>query len=124
LLVAYAIVNWHLNWTAIFFPLLIAPLVLVTMGITWIVSSLAVYVRDIGQTTGIITTIMLFLSPVFFPSSAIPEPYRDLLQVNPLTFIIEQSRDVLIWGNMPDWIGLAFYSVLSVVVAWLGLFRF
>lgn len=124
LLAVYAIVNWHVNWTAIFFPLLIAPLMLVTMGITWVVASLAVYLRDIGQTTGIITTIMLFLSPVFFPASAIPEPYRDLLHINPLTFIIEQSREVLIWGREPNWTGLLFYSLLSVLIAWAGLFWF
>ncbi len=124
LLLAFALVHWRLNWTAIFFPLLIAPLVLLTMGITWFVASLGVFIRDIGQTTGIITTIMLFLSPVFFPSSALPEPYRGLLQVNPLTFIIEQSRDVLIWEKLPDWGGLLVYFVASVAVAWLGLFWF
>ena len=62
LLLAFGLVHWHLNWTVVFFPLLIVPLVLLTMGITWFVASLGVFIRDIGQTTGIVTTIMLFIS--------------------------------------------------------------
>jgi len=78
----------------------------------------------VGQTTGIITTIMLFLSPVFFPISALPEEFRVLLHLNPLTFMIEQARDVLVWGRPPDWQGLGLYFLLSLIVAWLGLFWF
>jgi lipopolysaccharide transport system permease protein len=63
---------------------------------------------------------MLFLSPVFYPVSALPGHLRPLMLLNPLTFIIEQVRSVLIWGGMPDWSGLAVYSLLSVGVAWTG----
>jgi lipopolysaccharide transport system permease protein len=124
LLAAFAVVHLYLNWTAFLFPLVIFPLVLMTMGITWFVASLGVYIRDIAQTTGIVTTIMLFLSPVFFPVASLPEPYRDLLQINPLTFVIEQARNVLVWGRPLDWWGLAVYFLLSLLVAWLGLFWF
>ncbi|MNP57318.1 hypothetical protein D3C76_1521350 [compost metagenome] len=40
--------------------------------------------------------------------------------LNPLTFIIEQSRNVLIWGRIPDWLGLGVYTLAAAVVAWLG----
>lgn len=124
LLAAFAIVHLYLNWTVILFPLVLVPLVLLTMGISWFVASLGVYIRDIGQTTGLITTIMLFLSPVFFPAASLPEPYRALLLLNPLTFVIEQARDVLLWGKPLDWLGLAIYCVVSSGVAWLGLVWF
>jgi len=124
LLAALALTRFYLNWTVVFLPLLLAPLVLLTMGITWFVASVGVFLRDVGQTTGIVTTIMLFLSPVFFPISALPEGYGVLLQMNPLTFMIEQARDILIWGKPLDWQGLAIYFVASLVVAWLGLFWF
>lgn len=124
LLIAIAFVQFHLNWTVVLFPLLLVPLVLLTMGISWFVASLGVFLRDVGQTTGIIMSIMLFISPVFFPASALPEEYRVLLQINPLTFIIEQARDVLIWGKPLDWLGWGIYLVFSLTAAWLGLFWF
>ena len=124
LLVAFALVHFYLNWTVIFLPPLLIPLVLLTMGVTWFLASIGVFLRDVGQTTGIITTVMMFLSPVFFPVSALPEAYRPLLHINPLTFMIEQARDILIWGKPPDWLGLGIYFVFSLFVAWLGLFWF
>jgi lipopolysaccharide transport system permease protein len=63
---------------------------------------------------------MLFLSPVFFPVSSLPEDMRPLMMANPLTFIIEQVRAVLIWGNTPDWAGLGLYSLMALFTAWVG----
>jgi lipopolysaccharide transport system permease protein len=60
--------------------------------------------------------MIVFLSPVFFPSSALPEGIREYIKFNPLTFIIEQSREVLIWGYDPDFIGLVLYTLLSIVI--------
>ena len=124
LLAAFVATRFYLNATVVFLPLLLVPLVLLTMGITWFLASVGVFLRDVGQTTGIVTTIMLFLSPVFFPISALPEEFRVLLHLNPLTFMIEQARDVLVWGRPPDWQGLGLYFLLSLIVAWLGLFWF
>lgn len=124
LLVVFALIHFYLNWTVLFLPLLLIPLVLFTMGVTWFLASIGVFLRDVGQTTGIITTIMMFLSPVFYPVSALPEAYRPLLHINPLTFMIEQARNILIWGKTPDWLGLGIYFVFSLLVAWLGLFWF
>jgi lipopolysaccharide transport system permease protein len=94
------------------------------MGVSWFAASLGVFLRDVGHTTGIVTTIMLFLSPVFFPVSALPEEYRVLFALNPLTYIIEQGRDVLIWGKPMDWPLWALHLGIGVLVAWLGLFWF
>ena len=108
------------SWTVLLLPALILPLVLITMGVSWFLASLGVYLRDVAQITGMLTTVMLFLSPVFYPVTALPEAYRPLLYFNPLTFVIEQSREILIWGRLPDWPGLALYMAVSLVVAWLG----
>lgn len=124
LLLFFAIVHFYIHWTVIFLPLVLLPLAFLTMGVTWFLASAGVYLRDVGQTTGLVTTAMMFLSPVFYPASALPEGYRRLLHLNPLTFIIEQVRDVLVWGKMPDWPGLALYFVVSLVVAWFGFFWF
>ncbi|MDP2254429.1 MAG: ABC transporter permease, partial [Thiobacillus sp.] len=124
LLVAFAMLNGFVHWTAIFVPLVLLPLMLLSLGFGWILSSLGVFVRDIGQLIGVFTTALLFLSPVFFPVSALPESFQPWLHLNPLTFIIEQTREVLIWGHLPDWKGLMFYLVGASVFAWLSFFWF
>lgn len=120
LLVAFFIFNHSLQWTVIFIPLVLLPLVILTLGCAWMLASLGVFIRDVGQTIGIVTTVMMFLSPVFFPVTSLPEVYRPLIMANPLTFIIEQAREVLIWGHLPNWIGLGIYAVVATVVAWVG----
>jgi lipopolysaccharide transport system permease protein len=120
LLVFYGLVNLHIHWTVIFLPVVLIPLALVTIGISWFLASVGVFVRDVGQATGIVTTVMLFLAPVFYPVSALPETYRHLLHLNPLTFIIEQARNVIVWGQMPNWFGLGVYLSIGIGVAWIG----
>jgi lipopolysaccharide transport system permease protein len=120
LLAAFALFNGYLHWTAIFFPLVLLPLVILTMGLAWMLASLGIFLRDVGQTIGIITTVLMFLSPVFYPVTAVPEEMRPWIMANPLTFIIEQAREVLIWGRLPDWLGLGVYTLVATAVAWAG----
>lgn len=120
LLIALVIFNGYIHWTIIFIPIIIAPLIIFTLGISWILASLGVFLRDVGQTMGIITTVLAFLSPVFYPVTAVPEKFRVFIMANPLTFIIEQSREIIIWGRIPDWIGLITYITVSLFVAWFG----
>jgi len=120
LLVAFVIFNGFLHWTAIFIPLVLLPLVILTLGLAWMLASLGVFIRDIGQSISIITTVMMFLAPVFFPITALPKVYHPIIMANPLTFIIEQSREVLIWGHLPNWIGLGIYTMVAISVAWTG----
>ena len=120
LLLAFFIFNGYLQWTLIFIPLVMLPIVILTMGLTWFLSALGVFLRDIGQTITIITTMLMFLAPVFYPITAVPAEMRPYLIANPLTFIIEQAREVLIWGNQPNWIGLSIYTLIACFVAWIG----
>ena len=86
----------------------------------WGLASLGVFLRDVAQPIGLVMTVLLFASPVFYPLTALPEYIRPWLMLNPLTFVIEQARAVLIFGQLPDWTGLAIYSLASVVIAWIG----
>ncbi len=124
LLAAQLAFQHALAWTVVFLPIVLVPLLLATMGLAWFLSSIGVYVRDIGQTIGIFTTVLLFLSPVFYPVDALPENYRILLLLNPLTPVIGDARRVLIWGEAPDWAGSMLYSAASFAVAWLGFWWF
>lgn len=118
------IANQGVPLTALFLPVVLLPLLIQVLGCAWFLASLGVFLRDVGQTVGILTTALLFLSPIFFPPTALPESLRPYLFLNPLTFIIEQTRGVLIWGIPPDWAGMAAYTLGSVVIAWAGYFWF
>lgn len=120
LLAAFALFNGYLHWTVVLLPLVLLPLAVLVTGLAWLLAALGVFLRDVGQTTGIITTVLTFLSPVFYPVTAVPERFRTFIMANPLTFIIEQAREVAILGHVPDWSGLAIYMAVAVLVAWLG----
>lgn len=124
LLVAQLALNHSLPWTALYFPIVVFPLLIATMGVAWFLSAIGVYLRDVSQTIGILTTVLLFLSPIFYPLSALPDRYQSWVKLNPLTFIIEEGRKVLIFGQTPDWVGWLSYSVISLAIAWLGFWWF
>ena len=106
--------------TILLLPLVLLPFVLMTLGLSWLLASLGVYLRDVSQIIGLVTTVLMFLSPIFYPIIALPEKYRPFMQISPLTFVVEQTRDVMIWGNTMDWRLWAFYLLLSSLIAWLG----
>lgn len=114
------IINGHINWTIIYLPFILLPLIILTIGLSWFLASFGVFLPDIRQAIGIFTTVMMFLSPVFYPVSALPVRFQSMVFLNPLTFIIEQTRGVLIFGSSPDWSGLLIYSLIASAIAWLG----
>ena len=120
LLSAFFVFNGYLQWTVIFIPFVLLPLVILSLGFAWILAALGVFLRDIGQTIGIVMTVLTFLSPVFYPITAVPERFRPFILANPLTFIIEQARAVLVWGQTPNWLGIAIYTAVAIFFAWGG----
>ncbi|MEL7897639.1 ABC transporter permease [Vreelandella neptunia] len=120
LILAQLVVLGSVPWTFWMLPLVLLPLMVLTMGISWLLASLGVFLRDIGQTMGLIATMLLFLSPIFYPISALPDNFHGVIHANPLTFIIEQARIVLLEGQLPNISGLLKYLAVSLVVAWLG----
>lgn len=101
-------------------PVAILPLVLFTLGVSWGLAATGVYLRDISQSIGVLVTALMFLSPIFFPLSAIPERARNLARLNPLAFPIEQGRDVLVLDQSIDWAGWSIYTAGGLLIGWLG----
>lgn len=120
LLLAQLILNQNIPWTMVLFPFIMLPLVFATLGFSWFLAALGVYLRDIGQMTGMFTTVLLFVSAVFFPISALPVKYQGWLQLNPLVSIIEEGRNVLIFGQFPDIGRWGMMLATSLIVAWAG----
>lgn len=111
-------------WTALLAPVVLLPLMIMASGAIWIIGALSVYMRDFAQLMGVLTTLMLFLGPVFYPLSVIPAPARYLFYLNPITAIIEQMRRIMLDGVPPDWIVLGVYTVCALAVAKIGLMLF
>jgi lipopolysaccharide transport system permease protein len=103
-------------------PLVILPLLWLTLGLSWILASLGVFLRDTGYAIGIITQILFFMSPIFYPIEAIPQKYRFVLRINPLSGILENFRYILIWDRLPDlggWFIQVFISLAIFVIGYM-----
>lgn len=119
-LLAYLVMVGVPPISALLLPGVLLPLVLFTIGVSWGLASLGVYLRDVSQVIGSVVTVLMFLSPIFYPVQALPENYRQLLYMNPLTAVIEQTRDVLYWGRIPELTPLLVGTAIAALVAWLG----
>jgi lipopolysaccharide transport system permease protein len=124
LLLAQLIINLTLPWTVVLFPLILLTLIFASLGAAWFLAALGVYIRDIGQITSVITTVLMFMSAVFYPISALPERYQTWLRLNPLVLIITESRKVLILGTLPDWFWLGIALLLGLIIAFAGFWWF
>lgn len=110
--------------------LLFLPVILLlqgtfTLGLAWIIAALNVFLRDVGQVLGMVLTLWLFLTPVFYPPSSVPSSMRWILFVNPMMWIIESYRSVILRGTMPSSTGLLALALCSATALLVGrvLFR-
>jgi len=108
------------SWTIVYAPFVILPFVMLILGISWLLSALCVFIRDIKQIIGVLVTVLLFLAPIFYPLSQVPEAYQHWMYLNPLTIIIEEFRAVVLFAQQPDWLLLGMYYLVAGIVLVLG----
>lgn len=123
-LIVFFIVNHYIHWSVLFIPVLILPFLFLCIGVSWILSSIGTYVRDIGQLTSSIAMALLFLAPIFYPSSSLPGSFQDIIYLNPLTYIVEQVRLVSFYGEFPSFYPFLLYSFGCFFFFCLGWFIF
>lgn len=119
-IVAYVMLIGMPPWTALLLPFCLVPFALFVMGVSWVLASLGVFLRDVAQITGMFVTVLMYLSPIFFPVSALPPTFQSLIHLNPLTEPIEMVRDLIIWGHVPSLQQWAFSSFISFAVGMMG----
>jgi lipopolysaccharide transport system permease protein len=110
--------------SAVALPLIVLPLALLSLGVVYACAALGVYLRDLSQVVGFVALTLLFLSPVFYPASAVPEEWRFIIAWNPIATLIEQTRGALIFGAWPRPAALAAMWALGLASAWLGFYAF
>lgn len=103
------------------FPAVLVPLVALTLGVSWFLAALGVFLRDINAIVGLVVyRVLVFMTPLLFPATAVPREYRGILDYNPLTVLVESSRRTLMWSQQPDWVSLGWVTGLSLVLMQLG----
>lgn len=120
LLIAALIFQGIIHWTLVFLPLMYLPLMLLCLGLSWFLASLGVFIRDIGQIIGVIIQILFFMTPIVYPIERIPAQIQIILYLNPLTFIVNHFRRVILWGQMPDWGEFVVITILTGLVCMAG----
>jgi lipopolysaccharide transport system permease protein len=124
LIMSNLFITGGLSLAVLYLPFILLPFIFIILGVCWFVTSVGVYFRDVAHVTTILTTVLMFASPIFYPVSILPEGLRVFIYLNPLTYFIEEVRNILIWGRSPDFMHYIIVLAISVVIASLGYFFF
>ena len=112
LFVGVVVILRNVSVMMLLLPVMIVPLLLISCGCGFFVASLGVYIRDLPYVIGVLLQILFFMTPIFYPVKALPEKFRMVLYLNPLTEIVEQTRIIFLYGDKPNW--------LYIVILWVG----
>lgn len=115
-----SLLDTPIHWQIVWLPVLLIPVVLMVLGLTWVLASLGVYVRDVTHLVGFLVISTMFMSPIFFPGSAFPEKYRWAMNLNPMTYPIEAGRAAALFGQSPSLDTLGIYLLAGLIIAHIG----
>jgi lipopolysaccharide transport system permease protein len=120
LVVGNLLISGVIHWTLILLPLVVLPLIFLSLGLAWLLASLGVFIRDINYAIALILQVLFYMSAIFYSPARLPEPFRTIIGLNPLTVIVEDVRRVVLWGLLPDWFALAVWLSVSMIIMLLG----
>jgi lipopolysaccharide transport system permease protein len=120
LLAASLVITGHVPWTSALLPVVLLPLVLLALAVVWVLSSVGAFVRDLTQVVTLVSQALMFGSPIFYPEEALPSMLRRGMTFNPLAWLVENARRVLLWGELPDWGGLAAWTLATGLLSLLA----
>ena len=124
LLIAVVVIRHDLQLTALWLPVLLIPQLLFALGAAWLIASLGVFLRDIAQGITLLLMAWMYLTPIIYPESIVPERLRWFIEINPFTSLVRSYRRVFLDGLAPDWRGLLYFSVVALVVFVFGYWWF
>ena len=109
-----------LSWTMLLLPVIFIPFLFFTTGLSFFLASLGVYFRDLAHINGIIVQILFLLTPIFYSPTMVPEKFQIVLRLNPLTWIVEETRAVFLFKQLPNWDAIIVIAIVSFVTFHLG----
>ena len=124
LLIAAVVVRQRLELSAIWLPVLLIPQIIFALGAAWLIAALGVYLRDIAQGITLLLMAWMYLTPIIYPESIVPDHLRTFINLNPFTSLVRSYRRIFLEGLAPDWRGLAYFSAVAVILFIFGYWWF
>jgi lipopolysaccharide transport system permease protein len=120
LIFAMLVFGYTFHITLFLAPLVLLPVLFLSLAVGWLLSSFGVFLRDIGYSISVVSQVLFFLTPIFYPITAVPPSFQFFMMLNPLTVIVENFRKVVLWGLAPDWLWLSLVLAGSFVLMMIG----
>jgi len=124
LLLGIILIRHQLHLTLIYLPVLLIPQFIATIGGAWLLASLGVFIRDIVQGTTLVLMAWMYLTPIIYPETIVPDAYRPIINFNPFSPLIRSYRRIIIEGTAPDWAGLAYFLAFAIAAFVIGYWWF
>lgn len=124
LIIATIAIQHELHPTIAWLPVLLVPQILATLGAAWLIASLGVFLRDIAQGLGLLLMAWMFLTPIIYPESIVPDRYRPFIEANPFTALVRSYRRIFLEDSPPDWSSLGYFAIFAIILFVFGYWWF
>jgi ABC-type polysaccharide/polyol phosphate export permease len=104
------------GWSLLLLPIVMALQFLFMTGIAWLLSTVAVYLRDVRQVVGLLLTLWMFLTPIVYPASLVPARFKWVLDINPMTAIVDAYRAALLDDRLPSPVPMVIFAAVALTV--------
>lgn len=113
-----------LTWCIVYYPLILFIQYILLLALSFIISSITVYLRDLEHLIGVALQVLFYATPIVYSGETIPETFRWILKINPMAYIITAYRDIFYNQRVPDLIPLICILVISIIACIFGYFVF
>jgi lipopolysaccharide transport system permease protein len=120
LMVGVFFTHGRIPWTCCYLPLVVMPLVFLSLGTSWFLAGLGVFIRDVGNLVTLGIQILFFMTPIFYTASLVPKEFRFVLWFNPLSYLVEDFRRVLLWEMSPRWGAWSVWTLINCMILTIG----
>ncbi len=124
LMLVLVVLEQRLEWTAFLLPLVMVPQLLFTLGIGYLIAIAGTYMPDIGEALRGVVRATFFITPIIWPPERIPENFRFLVDYNPLAFLVEAYRNLILDGKLPDGMAAIYFSLVALALFIVGFAAF
>jgi ABC-2 type transport system permease protein len=110
----------RISWTIVLLPLVMVVQLVFTLGLAYLMAVAGTYIPDVRETLKAVVRATFFVTPILWPSGRVPEQYSFLVDYNPLAALVEAYRDLILGGQLPDAWGMAYFSIVALVLFVVG----
>lgn len=124
LIIAIILITHEISYFILFLPVIIIFQLTFTMGLGWIFACINVFFRDTAHLIGVIMMVWMFLTPIFYPESMIPQKFHLIIKINPMAYLVRAYRDILLNDKFPHISDILIFMAISIIVFFGGYYLF